>query len=163
MHSTYKLPHRRRREKKTDYRLRLALLKSGKHRLVVRKSNKYVLGQIIKYEKEGDRTLVSVNSRSLKKLGWKHGCGNLPAAYLTGLILGKKAREMGIEEAVLDIGLHTSTKGNKLYALMKGVVDAGVKVNHSEEILPSEERIRGEHISEEVVKDFETFKKKIME
>ena len=93
MKRNYRLPHKRRRQKKTDYKLRLSLLKSGICRLVVRKSNSYILGQIIKYEKNGDKTIISVHSKALKKLGWKNSCGNLPAAYLTGLILGKKAKE----------------------------------------------------------------------
>ncbi|MGM0388528.1 MAG: 50S ribosomal protein L18, partial [Natrinema limicola] len=36
----YKVPMRRRREVRTDYHQRLRLLKSGKPRLVARKSNK---------------------------------------------------------------------------------------------------------------------------
>ncbi len=162
MKSTYKLPHKRRREKKTDYGLRLSLLKSGMHRLVVRKSNKYVIGQIVKYEKNGDKTIVMVHSKALEKMGWKNSCRSVPAAYLTGLILGKRCLEKKINEAVLDIGLQTSTKGNKIYSLMKGAVDAGLKINHSKDILPSDDRITGKHISENVAKDFESFKDKIM-
>jgi large subunit ribosomal protein L18 len=161
MKKKYRLPHRRRKEKKTDYSLRLSLLKGGKHRLVIRKSNNYIIGQIVKYEKEGDKTLVSVHSRILKKLGWKNSCGNIPAAYLTGMILGKKALENKIEEAVLDLGLQTSTKGGRIYALLKGALDAGLKVNHSVNVLPYEERLKGKHIGENVIKDFEDMKNKI--
>lgn len=162
MKSTYKLPHKRRREKKTDYSLRLSLLKSGMYRLVVRKSNKYIIGQIVKYEKNGDKTVIMVHSKALKKMGWKNSCSSIPAAYLTGLMLGSKCLEKKINEAVLDIGLQTSTKGNKIYTLLKGAIDAGLKVNHSKDILPSEDRIMGKHISENVAKDFESLKSKIM-
>lgn len=158
----YKLPHKRRKEKKTDYKLRLCLLKSGNYRLVVRKSNNYILGQIIKYEKDGDKTIVSVHSKVLKNFGWKNHCGNLPAAYLTGFVLGKKAKDKKIDKAILDIGLQTSTKGNRIYALLKGVLDAGLQINHSKDIIPSDERLMGKHISENIVKDFETVKNKIM-
>ncbi len=161
MRKKYKLPHKRRKIKKTDYKLRLSLLKSEKYRLVIRKSNSYINGQIVKYEKEGDKTVVSVNSKVLKKMGWKNSCGNLPAAYLTGLILGKKAKENKIEEAILDLGLQISTKGSRIYALLKGVLDSNLKVNHSKDILPSDERIKGNHISENIVKDFESLKNKI--
>ena len=162
MKEKYKLPHKRRRKKKTDYKLRLSLLKSGKHRLVVRKSNNFIIGQVIKYEKDGDKTVVSAHSKMLKKLGWKNSCKNLPAAYLTGLILGRKAKENKINDAVLDLGLQTSTKGNKLYALLKGAIDGGLNVNCSKDVIPSNERIMGKHISENVVKDFESLKNKIM-
>ena len=43
----YKVSFRRRREKKTDYAKRLALVKSGKFRLVVRKSNSDTYAQIV--------------------------------------------------------------------------------------------------------------------
>lgn len=158
----YKLPHKRRKEKKTDYKLRLSLLKSGNYRLVVRKSNNYILGQIIKYEKDGDKTIISVHSKILKNFGWKNHCGNLPAAYLTGFVLGKKAKDKKIDKAILDIGLQTSTKGNRIYALLKGALDAGLQINHSKGVIPSDERLMGKHISENMVKDFETVKNKIM-
>ncbi len=162
MKKNYRLLHRRRREKRTDYNLRLSLLKSGKFRLVVRKSNNYITGHIVKYEKNGDRTLASVSSRLLKKMGWKNSCGNIPAAYLTGLILGKRAKEKDIKEVVLDLGLQTSTKGNRVYALLKGVSDSGLEVGYSEDVLPSEDRIKGKHIGDEIVKDFEVMKNKVM-
>ena len=157
-----RIPHRRRRERKTDYRKRLALLKSGKYRLVVRKSNNSTLGQIVEYNKNGDKTLLSVTTFMLRKLGWKHHFGNIPAAYLAGLLLGKKALEKKINDAVLDMGLQTSTKGNRIYAFLKGVLDAGINVPHSPEVLPDENRIKGSHISEEVVKNFEEVRKKIL-
>src|SRR5438876_4517198 len=50
----YALPYRRRREGKTDYKLRRALVKSGKPRAVVRLSNKYVTVQITDATITGD-------------------------------------------------------------------------------------------------------------
>ena len=90
---TYKMPFRRRREGKTDYRNRLALLKSGKYRLVVRKSLKYITVQIIEYDEVGDRTVVSVSSKQLRTFGWQFSCDNIPAAYLTGILIAKKASD----------------------------------------------------------------------
>ncbi len=139
------VPHRRRRELKTDYQKRLRLLKSGKPRIVVRKSVKNVTCQVVEYQPSGDRTLFSADSRELKKLGWNAGTGNIPSAYLTGLLCGTRAK--GIKEAVLDSGLHRSTKGSRLYAALKGVVDGGLKIPHSEEILPDEDRLKGQHIA----------------
>jgi len=59
---------------------------------VVRKSLKSIHASIIDYNKNGDITKVSSHSENLKKLGWNYSTGNLPAAYLTGLLLGKKAK-----------------------------------------------------------------------
>ena len=151
---------KRRKEKKTNYIKRLALLKSEKTRLVIRKSLSNISIQFINFKPSGDETIASASSKELKKIGWSK-CGNIPAAYLTGLLAGKKAREKNIKEAVLDLGLQTSTKGSRLYAALKGVLDAGIIIPHSKEILPSEERIKGKHISEEVSKQFEDIKSKI--
>ncbi len=143
-----RVPHRRRREGKTDYRLRLKLLKSGKPRLVVRKSLNHIICQIVKYERDGDRTLVSAHSRELRKFGWKFHCGNIPSAYLTGLLCARKAKEHKIAQVVLDIGLYTSTPGNRLYSALRGALDGGLEIPHSEEILPKPDRIAGKHIAE---------------
>ncbi len=140
------VPHRRRRILKTDYHKRLKLLKSGKHRIVVRKSVKNVTCQIVEYQTEGDKTLFTADSKELKKFGWLAGTGNVPAAYLTGLLCGTKAKGK-VKEAVLDSGLHRSTKGNRTYAALKGAVDGGLKVAHSEDILPGEDRIKGQHVA----------------
>ena len=142
------VPQRRRREGRTDYRHRLAMVKSGKPRFVIRKSVNSMTCQFIEHDSKGDRTLVTVSSSNLPALGWKGSIGNIPAAYLTGLLCGIKAKKSGIKEAVLDIGLHTSTKGSRLYSALKGAVDAGIGIPHSDEIFPPEERIRGKHIEQ---------------
>ncbi len=165
---TFKMPFRRRREGKTNYKRRLKLLLSKKPRLVVRKSLKYIRAQIIEFDKKGDKTLVSAFSRELKKLGWKFACDNLPAAYLTGLLVGKRALEKGINEVILDMGLYPSTKGSRIYACVKGALDAGLKIPCSEEVLPSEERIKGMHIAnylekfKDLPEEFEKIKEKIL-
>ncbi len=154
---TYKMPFRRRREGKTNYRKRLALLKSGKHRLVVRKSLKYITVQIIGYDEVGDRTVVSVSSKQLRSFGWQFSCDNIPAAYLTGMLIAKKAGEKKIKEVVLDTGLYTSTKGSRIYAVVKGVRDGGLQINVDEKMFPSEDRIAGKHIAtQEKFKDILT-------
>ncbi len=144
----YRVPYRRRREGKTNYRKRLRLLLSRRARLVVRITNKRVIAQIIEYSPEGDRVLISADSKELEKFGWKGDMNNTPACYLTGLLIGKKALEAGIDYAIFDMGLRTPSKGARVFAVLKGAVDSGLNVPHSEEILPDESRIRGEHIAE---------------
>lgn len=138
---------RRRIEGKTDYRARKAFLLSGKPRLVTRSSINNIIAQIIIAKPTGDQVLVSAHSKELtKKYGWKAPRGNLPAAYLTGFLCGLKAKAGGVEEAILDIGLYPPSKGARIFAVLRGVVDAKVNIPHSEEKLPDEKRIRGEHI-----------------
>ena len=139
---------RRRREARTDYHQRLRLLKSGKPRLVARTSNKHVRAQLVTMGDEGDRTLASAHSSDLTEYGWEAPTGNLPAAYLTGYLAGKRAVEAGLEEAVLDIGLNTATPGSKVFAMQEGAIDAGLDIPHNESVFADWERTRGEHISQ---------------
>jgi large subunit ribosomal protein L18 len=102
---------------------------------------------MVRAEIVGDKVLVCADSGELaRKYGWLGNRSNLPAAYLTGLLCGYKALASGVKEAVLDIGLQSPTKGARIFAALKGVLDAGVLVPYEESILPSEERIRGQHI-----------------
>jgi large subunit ribosomal protein L18 len=140
--------HRRRRQGRTDYRQRLALIKSGRPRFIVRKSVNSMTCQIVEHSPGGDRSLVSVSSRNLSSFGWSGPGGNLPGAYMTGFLCGTLAREKGVRSAVLDMGLQASTKGSRIYSALKGCLDAGIDIPHSPEILPPMERIRGLHIEE---------------
>jgi large subunit ribosomal protein L18 len=144
---TFTVPYRRKRQGKTDYKTRLKLLTGNTVRIVVRRSLKNLWLQVVEFQPTGDRVLVSVHSRELRKLGWKGALNNLPAAYLCGLLLGKKAKARNISAAMFDIGLNISVKGAVWYAALKGVTDAGVHVPHAKEVLPTEHRIRGEHIA----------------
>ena len=144
--STYRVPPRRRREGKTDYQARKALVLSGRPRLVARNTGKNVVAQIIVAKPHGDEVSVTAHSRELRKYGWKAPTGNIPAAYLTGLLCGLKAKDAGVEGAILDIGLIAPTKGAKIFAVLSGVLDAGVDVPHDETKMVAE-RIAGKHIA----------------
>ena len=144
---TYRFPFKRKKEGKTDYKRRFRLLQSRKPRLVIRKTNNYIQAQIVQFGDKGDKTLVSSNSKSLKKIGWKFSCDNTSAAYLVGLAVGKVALKNKINDVILDLGLYNSTKGNRIYAVVKGAIDAGLKVPVGKEMIPSEDRIAGKHVA----------------
>jgi len=148
----YVVPFKRRKEGKTIFRKRLALLESGKPRLVVRKTNRNMIVQIIAFMPEGDRTLVAVNSKKLKEYGWIPK-RNMPTSYLAGFLAGKMAKAKGISEVVLDIGRHTPSFQSIVFAAMKGAIDAGMNSKLGMEL--SEERIKGVHIAEyaKLIKD----------
>jgi len=141
-----KLQLRRRREGNTHYKLRLGLLKSGKTRVVVRKSLNNIVIQFINYSADGDNVLMTISSKQLVKLGWKAHTGNIPTAYLTGLLAAKTAKEVG--DSILDVGLSGLTKGCALFAVLQGLVDGGLKISYSKEVLLSPERISGKHIED---------------
>jgi large subunit ribosomal protein L18 len=145
----YRVPRRRRREGKTNYHKRYRMVLSKHPRFVVRKTNKYVWVQVIQVAPEGDKVVAAAHSRELsKKYGWKGSGASLPAVYLTGLLAALRAKKAGIEYAIPDIGLHKPTKGARVFAAIKAANDAGLEVPVGEEVIPSEERIKGEHIAE---------------
>ena len=152
----YRVARRRRREGKTDYRKRINLIKSGEPRAVVRRSARSISVQFVKYNPQGDEVIVCANGLELEKFGWNKSAANTQAAYLTGYLAGKRAKSAGVENAVLDIGLHSPIKGSRIFASLKGLIDAGVNVPHNENILPSQERITGVQKGEEVKSQFET-------
>jgi large subunit ribosomal protein L18 len=144
----YKVDYRRKRAGLTNYKKRLKLLTSEKPRLVVRKSNNATQCQIVQYSADGDRTIVSASSLDLKKYGFKGHAGSLPAAYLTGMMCGLKAKKQKVTEAILDTGLYRSTPGSRIYAAVKGAIDSGLKVPIDESMLPQERRLQGYHIAD---------------
>ena len=89
---------KRRLEGRTDYKARLYLLKSGKPRVIFRKTNRYLLAQIVVSEIAQDRVLVNVSTKDLIKYGWPEKLSgslkSLPAAYLMGYLLVKKSKDL---------------------------------------------------------------------
>lgn len=136
------------------------MLESGKPRIIIRKSNKYIIIQYVESKIAQDSVKKAISSNELLEYGWpKEKIGSLksiPAAYLTGLLFGKSIKDL--KPAVFDLGLARSTKGSRIYAALKGLVDAGFDIPHGKEIFPEEKRIQNEN-----VKDFfEKVKIKIM-
>lgn len=157
------VPKRRRQENKTDYKARLIMLKSGLPRVVFRKTNKYICGQLIRSKEAHDFISIGLDSRELLKYGWPKdmkSIKSLPGAYLTGLLLGKKVVDKeGKIKAIFDIGLQRSIPKSREYAFLKGVCDGGVEISCSEKMFPDESRISGKHLKKDI--HFEQIKQKI--
>jgi len=143
----YLVAFRRRREGRTDYYQRTKLVVADAPRMVVRRTNRHIIVQLVTAEMDGDKTLVSANSAELEKYGYTGATANTPAAYLTGMLFAAKAKKAGQDRAILDIGLNRATPGARVFAALKGAVDAGLEIPYGEEIIPSEERLKGEHIA----------------
>ncbi|HJU33985.1 MAG TPA: 50S ribosomal protein L18 [Nitrososphaera sp.] len=143
---TYVHTLKRIRENKTNYRKRSAIL-IGRHMFVtVKISDQNVASQVLKPTPTGDIVIASAHSRELADHGWKGAFNNLPACYLTGVLLGKKGLQKEVKAAVLYIGKNHFT--SRVAACMKGIVDAGISMPVSKESLPDEDRISGHHIAE---------------
>ncbi len=121
---------RRRRESVTDYRKRLSLVKSGIDRVIVRKSNRRIIGQVVKYKAEGDMVLVHADSAELSAFGWPSR-PNRPTAYLTGLLLAKKSGSSAGSDHILDIGLASPVKDSIPFVFAKGCIDGGMTIRGS--------------------------------
>ncbi len=139
---------RRKREGRTNYRKRLVMLSSYEKRIVARIGKKSIVAQIIEYSQAGDKILLSAHAKELKALGWKFSSANTPAAYLMGYLLATKAKKNKIERAIFDMGLKTAIPKSKIFAFLKGAVDAGLDVPHGAEAFPDEARITGKHVED---------------
>ncbi len=140
------------------------MLRGGLPRAVVRVSNTQVTCQLVSYEPEGDRVLESITGKSLvDSHKWPSDASrkSVPACYLAGFAMATSAISNGHSKAILDIGLAASSTGNRAYSALKGMIDAGMEIPHSEGVLPSEERINGEHIGDGIAKAVAATKKSI--
>lgn len=154
---------RRRREGKTDYKARLKLLESAVPRIVIRKTNKYIIVQYVETKEAQDFVRLGASSKELLKHGWPHkgSLKSLSACYLTGILLGEKIKKINQDAVILDIGLSRNIKKGRIYAVLKGLIDSGLNIKHKKDILPDEKRIKGEHLKNKI--NLEEIKNKILE
>lgn len=146
MRSRYVMPLKRRRLQMTDYRKRLALIKSGIPRAVIRKSLKNMKVDITEYNVSGDKVVAHGCTVELKKYGWNSPTGNIPSAYLAGYLSGIKAKRKGIKKVIVDFGRQKVVKGSRIMASVSGLVDSGVKVPVDKKFLPHKDRTAGKHL-----------------
>lgn len=158
-----KTQRRRRKEHKTDYHRRVELLKSERARLVVRKTNKYLLVQYVLSKEAQDTIVFGLSSKVLLTHGWpKEAAGSLtslPSAYLLGLLVGKTIKNKKLATPIMDFGLRRVLGGTALQAVIKGVVDSDVAIPSQKKAFPPEERLKGTHLRTKI--PFDTIKSTI--
>jgi large subunit ribosomal protein L18 len=135
---------RRLREEKTNYRRRRIMLQGKREFITVNISNENTQVQIHKPELSGDKVIASAHSRFLLSKGWKGSRKNIPAAYLTGYVAGKKAINKGEKNVIMYSGTRRYTQ--RMAAALKGIIDAGLEIPADPETFPADERINGEHL-----------------
>lgn len=138
-----------------------------KYRMIVRITNTNVIAQIAYARIEGDIVISAAYSHELPKYGVTMGLTNYAACYCTGLLLARRVLKKlkldtlyegqtevdgemfaiedvesgpGAFRANLDIGLARTTTGAKIFAVMKGAVDGGIDIPHSEKRFPGYDR-----------------------
>lgn len=117
-------------------------------RLIVRTSLRTVTVQVASYEEKGDKMLSVASNKELVEFGWKYAPSNIPSAYLVGLVCGAKAKANGVKDAIVDFGLLRVLPKSKLYAAVKGVIDAGLNVRIGENVLPEDPVVGGKRIAD---------------
>jgi len=132
---------------------------SPKYRLVVRFTNKDIVAQIVYSKITGDVVMSAAYSHELPRYGIKLGLTNYAAAYAVGLLLARRhltnlgladkyvgnteasGSDYNVEEkdegprpftALLDVGLVRTTTGHRIFGALKGALDGGLSVPHSE-------------------------------
>lgn len=130
-----------------------------KYRLVVRFTCSDVVCQIAYATLAGDVVVASAYSHELPKYGLTVGLTNYAAAYATGLLLARRVlakynldkayegntgdvgEDFSVDPndegprpfvALLDTGLKRTSTGSKVFAALKGALDGGLDVPHSE-------------------------------
>jgi large subunit ribosomal protein L5e len=110
----FQVKYRRRRDGKTDYQARRALItqeknkyNTPKYRMVVRFSNRDIITQVVVAKVEGDHVLCSAYAHELPSYGLpgQLGLTNYAAAYATGLLLARRT--------LTKLGLNDIYKGNQ--------------------------------------------------
>lgn len=145
-----------------------------------------IIAQIVAARVVGDEILTAAYAHELPRYGIKHGLTNFAAAYCVGLLVARRhLKKLGMEDlykgveevdgemvdieedddrrpftALLDIGLVATSTGNKAFAVMKGAVDGGMNIPHSEKRFPAyskdegfdpeelKNRILGKHVAD---------------
>ncbi|XP_042378612.1 60S ribosomal protein L5 [Zingiber officinale] len=129
-----------------------------KYRFVVRFTNTDIVAQIISASIVGDLVLASAYAHELPRYGLEVGLTNYAAAYCTGLLLARRVlktleldgeyegnieatgEDFSVEptdtrrpfRAFLDVGLLRTTTGNRVFGALKGALDGGLDIPHSD-------------------------------
>jgi large subunit ribosomal protein L5e len=161
-----------------------------KYRFVVRITNRDVICQVFSADLTHDKCLMSAYSHELTRYGLPvKGNTNYASAYATGLLLARRInKKFGLDyegvveatgepfivtaeedaparpfKALLDVGLARTTTGSRIFGALKGAVDGGLNIPHSEKRFPGSSKsdegyeydpelhkklIYGEHVAE---------------
>lgn len=134
-----------------------------KYRMIVRTTNRDIICQIAYARLDGDKIVAAAYSHELPRFGVKVGLTNYAAAYCTGLLLARRVLNKfnldsvyagqtevdgehfmvedvddgpGAFRACLDVGLARTSTGARVFGALKGAVDGGLDIPHSEKRFP---------------------------
>jgi large subunit ribosomal protein L18 len=133
--------------------------------MVFRRTNRYIIAQYVESSEAQDKVVFGVSSKNLLKHGWpenaKGSLKSISASYLTGYLAGKEIQNKNLETPIVDFGMLRTLHKTKVYAFLKGIIDAGIEISCDEKCFPEDERINSEHMKNKI--DVEKIKNKIVE
>lgn len=133
-----------------------------KYRLIVRFSGTKLVMQIAYATIRGDMIVAQAQSTELAKYGIPVGYKNYAAAYCTGLLIARRMlKSLGLDtikgkeevdgedfhiedeenerrpfKCILDVGMQRTVVGHRMWGALKGAVDGGLHVPHSNKSFP---------------------------
>jgi len=142
-----------------------------KYRLIVRFTNKTIIAQVAYATIQGDKVVCDARSTELPRYGIKAGLTNYASSYAVGLLLARRLNQKyklddtykGVEEVdgedyyvekegergafycVLDVGLSRTSAGARVFGVLKGAVDGGLDIPHSNKRFPGFNAESGEY------------------
>lgn len=142
-----------------------------KYRLVTRFTNTNIITQVTYATIEGDKVVCAAYASELPRYGIKVGLTNYSAAYAVGLLLARRLNNkygldetyVGVEKpdgedyfveqegeraaffCVLDTGLARTSTGARIFGVLKGAVDGGLDIPHSNKRFPGIDGESGEY------------------
>jgi len=136
---------------------------SKKYRLIVRFTNQKVIAQIAYATVQGDTIICQATSNELAKFGVPCGFKNYAASYCTGLLVARRVlKKLGLDsdfkgkeecdgedyhieeeetdrrpfKCILDVGLQRTVMGGRMWGVLKGAVDGGLHIPHTNKKFP---------------------------
>ena len=61
--------------------------------------------------------------------------------YLTGYLAGKKAKSIGINNAILYTGMISFKSGSRLVSGLKGIIDSGISIPVGDNLFTDDEKL----------------------
>merc|ERR1719226_445815 len=134
-----------------------------KYRLIVRFTNSRIIFQVAYATIIGDKVISQADSKELANYGIPAGHTNYAAAYATGLLIARRTlKHFGLDQTIkgkaeldgaeyhveeeetdqrpfkciLDVGLQRTCVGHRMWGALKGAVDGGLHVPHSNKLFP---------------------------
>ena len=60
------------------------------------------------------------------------------------------AKGLDKQDCIVDLGMTKTLAGSRIFSVVKGLADGEAKINVNKKVFPSDERVKGEHLKDDV-------------